>query len=100
MPLSGGKKNQKIKNPALIGDWKIISTIGKDTRRNIYKAMDMTSAEQVVLKKAKCVEEKDYLLEEAQMMRRLHHPNIVTVIGIHEGDISKEVVGNRYGEFY
>uniref|UniRef100_UPI00358F4C5E probable serine/threonine-protein kinase MARK-C n=1 Tax=Myxine glutinosa TaxID=7769 RepID=UPI00358F4C5E len=85
-------KNKEIEDHDLIGDWEVISKIGQGSLGNVYKAKDIKSALQVALKKAIYVEENDDLLEEAEMMRRLDHPHIVKLIGVHKDDISKEVV--------
>uniref|UniRef100_UPI00358E8845 ribosomal protein S6 kinase alpha-1-like n=1 Tax=Myxine glutinosa TaxID=7769 RepID=UPI00358E8845 len=62
--------------------WEVISKIGKGSIGFVYKAKNVNSAEEVVLKKARSLKYSIELWCEASIMKMLNHPNIMKCIDI------------------
>uniref|UniRef100_A0A8C4WW58 Protein kinase domain-containing protein n=1 Tax=Eptatretus burgeri TaxID=7764 RepID=A0A8C4WW58_EPTBU len=67
--------DEEFEEHAQIRDWEVISKIGKGFG-TVYKAKNIHSEMEVVLKKGLYLEESEILFQEAEMMKRLDHQSI------------------------
>src|SRR5215831_15936255 len=59
----------------------LLDRVGEGAFGEVYRAWDVTLEREVALKLMRAAEEDPSLLQEARMLARLRHPNIVTVYG-------------------
>src|SRR5215471_733308 len=64
----------------------LMEKVGEGSFGEVYRAWDMTLEREVALKLMRAAEEDPALLQEARMLAKLRHPNVVTVYGADRHD--------------
>jgi len=68
------------------GELVLLDKVGEGQFGEVYRAWDVTLEREVALKLMRAAEEDEALLQEARMLARLRHHNVVTVYGVDRHD--------------
>ena len=68
------------------GQLVLLDKVGEGAFGDVYRAWDVVLEREVALKLMRAAEEDPALLQEARMLARLRHPNVVTVYGVDRHD--------------